>query len=106
MAGGAATVLAALGDRIGPAQRNVLEAADTGPGGYARAAFASGELVTVARKALAAADAVLRLADELTGDAAPSSAYEEDRAWVRAECAARFRAAVLAALTGKEEDGG
>jgi hypothetical protein len=55
---------------------------------------------------LSAVEAVLKLADELTGDAAPSSAHEEALAWCRAECAARFRGAVLAALTGKEASGG
>ena len=66
------------------------------PGAYIRSA---GDVPRL----LAAVDAVLKLADDLTGDAAPSSAYEEDRAWLRAEIAARFRSAVLAVLTGKGE---
>ncbi len=54
-------------------------------------------------RALAALEAVLKLADELAGpdDSPERSALTEDRAWVRQECAARLRETITAKLTGK-----
>lgn len=55
-------------------------------------------------RVLAAVEAALRVADELAGndDSAEHSALTEDRAWVRQACAARFRQAITAAMSGKE----
>lgn len=51
---------------------------------------------------LGVVDAALKLAGELAGgdDPAEPPALTEDRAWVRQECAARFREAIARELTG------
>jgi hypothetical protein len=51
---------------------------------------------------LAAVEAVLKLAGKLEPQAPPASALEEDRMWMRQECAGMIRAAITAALTGQE----
>ena len=54
---------------------------------------------------LAALDEVLNLADDLDAPpASTSSAVEEDRMWIRQECATDFRAAIFRALLGEEGD--
>ena len=49
---------------------------------------------------LAALDEVLKLADQLPPQGPPSSALEEDRMWVRQECADMIREAISRALSG------
>ena len=51
------------------------------------------------------ADAALKLADDLTPQAPSASALEEDRTWIRQECADMIRAAITAALTEGEGNG-
>ena len=51
---------------------------------------------------LAAVEAGLAAADMLPPQAPPSSALEEDRMWIRSECADMIREAITAALTGTQ----
>jgi hypothetical protein len=51
---------------------------------------------------LAAVEAVLKLADQLPPQAPPSSALEEDRMFIRQECADMIREAITSTLTGED----
>ena len=55
---------------------------------------------------LAAVDAVLKLADMLPPQGPPASALEEDRMWIRSECADMIREAISRALLGEESTNG
>ena len=80
-----------------PGSATVLFEADWGTKADAR-------FIVTARTAmprlLAAVEAVLELADKLPPQAPPSSALEEDRMWIRQECADMIREAITAALSG------
>ena len=56
-----------------------------------------------APRLLAAVEAVRKLADKLEPQAPPSSALEEDRMWIRQECAGMIREAISRALLGEGE---
>jgi hypothetical protein len=51
---------------------------------------------------VAALEAVLKLADTLEPQAPAASALEEDRMWIRQECADMIREAIRHTLTGQE----
>ena len=53
---------------------------------------------------LAAVEAVLALVGKLEPQAPASSALEEDRMWIRQECADMIRNTITDALLGKEND--
>ena len=55
---------------------------------------------------LAAVEATLKLADEWRAAGCPESAEEEALMWREIECGDRLRAAITAALGGKEAGGG
>jgi hypothetical protein len=55
---------------------------------------------------LAAIEAALKVADQLPPQGPPSSALEEDRMWIRQECADMIREAITRELTGKEAGDG
>jgi hypothetical protein len=55
---------------------------------------------------LAAVEAALELADKLEPQGPPSSALEEDRMWIRQECADMIREAITREITGKGESDG
>jgi hypothetical protein len=61
---------------------------------------------TVMPRLLAAVEAALELADKLEPQGPPSSALEEDRMWIRQECADMIRDTLGAALTGEETGDG
>ena len=56
-----------------------------------------------APRLLAAVEAALKLADKLEPQAPPSSALEEDRMWIRQECAGMIREVISCALLGEGE---
>lgn len=56
------------------------------------------------RRLLAVADAVLALAAKLEPQAPSPSALEEDRMWMRQQCADMIREAISRALLSKEEE--